>query len=142
MSVKIRVGGTDYDVDETQQKVMEYIAESEQIKKIDEPVTIYHNLQIEIKAFDKATYEELIAIGNAVKWEFPNVPLVKTNELKDLIGNNLSELLGNKNYVQINSLYRAAHFLKIKGLRRCIAATIASKVFIKPTLADYEARKK
>jgi len=35
-------------------------------------------------------------------------------------------------------LYRAAHFLKIAGLRKAISATLATKVYVKPTLEDFK----
>jgi hypothetical protein len=38
-------------------------------------------------------------------------------------------------------LYRAAHYLKMRNLKKCIAAVLACKVYIKPTIEDYEKKR-
>lgn len=42
-----------------------------------------------------------------------------------------------KSPIETNNLYRAAQNLKIRNLRRCISAVLASKIYIKPTLDEY-----
>jgi len=41
----------------------------------------------------------------------------------------------------LNKLYQAAHYLKIKNLRRSVAAVLACRVYIKPSLDDYNNKK-
>lgn len=40
-----------------------------------------------------------------------------------------------------NKTYLAAHTLKITNLRKAIAAVLACKVYIKPTLSDYNKKR-
>ncbi len=49
----------------------------------------------------------------------------------------MADALTGKSNDEINKLYQAAHYLKIKNLRRCIAAVLACRVYIKPSLEDY-----
>ena len=50
-------------------------------------------------------------------------------------------MIGKLDPKEINQLYRAVHYLKIYPLRRCIAAVMASRVFIEPTLDNYRKKK-
>jgi hypothetical protein len=66
---------------------------------------------------------------------------VKSAVLEDFVDKELVKLIGGLNVNEINNLYRAAHYLKITPLRKCISAVIASRVFIQPTLDDYNKKK-
>jgi len=61
--------------------------------------------------------------------------------LEDVIGKGLSNIIGKLNPKEIDNLYRAAHYLKIRNLRLSIAAVMACRVYIKPTLTDYNQKK-
>lgn len=50
-------------------------------------------------------------------------------------------MIGNLNAKELNNLYRAVHYLKIYPLRRCIAAVMACRVYIEPTLENYHKKK-
>ena len=62
--------------------------------------------------------------------------------LTDTLGENLAACLGKLDNKELNTLYRAVHFLKIYNLQRAIAAVAASRVFINPTLEDYKNKAK
>jgi len=49
--------------------------------------------------------------------------------------------LKGKSTDDINKLYRASQYLKIKGLKRCVAAAVACQVYIKPTLEEYNKKR-
>lgn len=66
---------------------------------------------------------------------------MKNNVLADHIQGELVPILGQLNPKEINSLYRAVHYLKIYPLRRCVAAVMASRVWIEPTLENYKKKK-
>jgi len=76
-----------------------------------------------------------------MKYDIKEPPKVSTSVLEDVIGPQLSQLIGKNNPKEINHIYRAVHFLKIKNLRLSIAAVMACRVYIKPTLADYNKKK-
>jgi len=61
--------------------------------------------------------------------------------LEDIIGKELVGLIGNLDVRELNTLYKAAHFLKIVPLRKSIAAVVATRVFIRPTLEEYNQKK-
>lgn len=68
---------------------------------------------------------------------------VKTSNIHEVIVNSkeLADTLDAKTPDQINHLYRAAHYLKMRNLKKCIAAVLACKVYIKPTIEDYEKKR-
>lgn len=43
---------------------------------------------------------------------------------------------------QLNNIYKAAHYLKIVELRRCVSAYFACKIYMKMTIRDYKDTKK
>jgi hypothetical protein len=61
--------------------------------------------------------------------------------VEDVIGKQLDALIGKLNAKELDNLYRATHFLEIRNLRRSIAAVMACRVFIKPTLSEYNNKK-
>lgn len=65
---------------------------------------------------------------------FASPTKIHNNNLEEFIGAPLAEALKGKSWDDVNKLYQAAHYLKIKNLRRCVAAHLACKVFIKPSL--------
>lgn len=61
--------------------------------------------------------------------------------VEDHIGKELAALIGKKDAQELNALYRAVHYLKIYPLRRSIAAVMACRVHIEPTLENYHKKK-
>jgi hypothetical protein len=61
--------------------------------------------------------------------------------LEDHIDKELAKLIGGLNPKEINSLYRAVHYLKIAPLRKSIACVMACRVYIEPTLDSYNKKK-
>lgn len=76
-----------------------------------------------------------------LKYDIKEPPKIKNNVIEDIIGKELANLIGKLNAKELNSLYRAAHFLKITPLRKSIAAVVASRVHIQPTLEAYNEKK-
>ena len=68
-------------------------------------------------------------------------PKLKNNILEDHIDKNLAGWIGGLTPKESNGLYRAVHYLKIYALRKCIAAVMACRVFIEPTLENYNKKK-
>jgi len=62
--------------------------------------------------------------------------------LENVIKPELAAIIGKLDAKQINTLYRAVHFLNIYALRKCIAAVMACRVWIQPNLKEYEEKKK
>jgi c-di-GMP-related signal transduction protein len=50
-------------------------------------------------------------------------------------------MIGKLSPKEINSLYRAVQYLKINALRKCLACVMACRVFIEPTLENYNKKK-
>lgn len=71
---------------------------------------------------------------STLNFDIKDPPKIKENVLEDIIGKEMTAIIGHLDVKELNKLYKAAHFLKIVPLRKCIAAVVASKVFIKPTL--------
>lgn len=69
---------------------------------------------------------------------FPEVVKIKTSDLKEVVGNDLAAFFDGKSYDEINKLYQAAHYLKMQNCKKCIAASLGTKVFIKQTFDDYK----
>lgn len=78
---------------------MEYFKEADAIDKInaDEAVLI-HIIQIEITAISKNAWNQILEMSKIVKNNFPQVAKVKTNDLKEVIGNDLAAFLEAKSY--------------------------------------------
>lgn len=76
-----------------------------------------------------------------MNYDIKEPPKIKNNVIEDIIGKELTNLIGSLDAKKLNDLYRAAHFLKITPLRKSIAAVIASRVYIQPTLEDYNNKK-
>lgn len=97
--------------------------------------------QITINTIDQKTFEFILNILETLHYNIATPPKVTTNVVNDVIGNELNTLIGKLDAKEINSLYKAAHFLKISNLRHCIAAVMACRVYIKPTLTEYNNKK-
>jgi hypothetical protein len=54
----------------------------------------------------------------------------------------MTELIGKLDAKEINNFYRASHYLKIKPLKRCLAAVMACRVYVDATLESYNNKKK
>ena len=76
-----------------------------------------------------------------MNYDIKEPPKLKNNVLEDHIDKNLAAKIGKLSAKEINSLYRAVHFLKIDALRKCIAAVMACRVWIEPTLDNYNKKK-
>ena len=76
-----------------------------------------------------------------MKYDIKEPPKLKNNVLEDHVDKELAKMIGQLNPKEINSLYRAVHYLKIYALRKCIAAVMACRVFIDPTLENYNKKK-
>lgn len=90
---------------------------------------------------DQQTFEFILQILVTLNYELKEPPKIKTNVLEDIIGKELTGLIAKLSPKELNSLYRAVHFLKIYPLRRAIAAVVATRVHIQPTLDDYNSKK-
>jgi ribosomal protein S3AE len=60
----------------------------------------------------------------------PDVPKIKSTNPKDHLHSKLVEQFTAMSLLDINSLYRAAHYLKIRSMKRSIAAFLACRVYI------------
>ena len=101
----------------------------------------FHLMQIKITNIDQQTFEFILQILLTLNYELKEPPKIKTNVLEDVIGKELAALIAKLSPKELNSLYRAVHFLKIYPLRRAIAAVVATRVYIQPTLEDYNNKK-
>lgn len=81
-------------------------------------------------------------ILQTVDYNIPTPAKVTKNVLEDVIGKDLAKLIGDLNPKELNNLFRAAHYLKIVPLRKCVAAVAACKVWIEPTLEHYNQKRK
>ena len=84
----------------------------------------------------------MLGILKEVNYEVKEPPKLKNNVLADTIGEGLAAAIGKLDNKELNTLYRAVHFLKIYNLRRAIAAVAASRVHINPTLDEYKNKQK
>ena len=84
----------------------------------------------------------MLGILKELSYEVKEPPRLKNNVLADTLGETLAACLGKLDNKELNTLYRAVHFLKIYNLRRAIAAVAASRVFINPTLEEYRSKVK
>ena len=129
--VTINVSGKDYQIDDKQEELMLYVQEAKAIEQG----------EIKITTIDQHTFEFILKILADMKYDIKEPPKVSTSVLEDVIGPQLTSLIGKLNPKEINHIYRAVHFLKIKNLRTSLAAVMACRVYIKPTLADYNKKK-
>ena len=130
--VAVIVDGKKYNLNENQVTAMKYIEEAEAIEK---------GPNITIKNIDQKTFNFILEIIQKMNYDIKEPPKLKNNVLEDHIDNNLADLIGELNPKEINGLYRAVHYLKIYALRKCIAAVMACRVFIEPTLENYNKKK-
>lgn len=98
-------------------------------------------MQIKITNIDQQTFEFILQILVTLNYELKEPPKIKTNVIEDVIGKELAALIAKLLPKELNTLYRAVHFLKIYPLRRAIAAVVATRVYIQPTLEDYNNKK-
>jgi hypothetical protein len=66
---------------------------------------------------------------------------VATNVPEDVIGKELNTLIGGLNVKELNKLYQAVHYLKIKNLKKSISAVMACRIYLKADLKDYQLKK-
>ena len=130
--VAVIVDGKEYNFNEQQVAAMKYIEEAEAIEK---------GSTITIKNIDQKTFEFVLEILQKMDYDIQEPPKLKNNILEDHISKNLAALIGGLTPKEINGLYRAVHYLKIYALRKCIAAVMACRVFIEPTLENYNKKK-
>ena len=88
-----------------------------------------------------ATFNEIRTILQTVEYQLPKPTKLKDNNVSNAIGAPLAELIGKHDAKHINRLYLAAHSLKIQNLKKCLAAVMACRVFVQPTLESYNAKK-
>jgi hypothetical protein len=129
--VNINVKGKDYEIDERQQALMVFVQKAKAIEQGG----------IKINNIDNVTFEFILRILAEMNYDIKEPPKVSTSVLEDVIGPQLTSLIGKLNPKEIDNLYRAVHFLEIRNLRLSIAAVMACYVYIKPTLADYNKKK-
>lgn len=103
---------------------MEYIQE---VKEIEQG-------GIKITNIDQATFEFILKILEKLDYKIDEPPKVTTSVLENVIKKQLAEEIGGLNPKEINNLYRAVRYLKIHALRKSIAAVMACRVWIEPTL--------
>ena len=97
----------------------------------------------------KDTFLNLKKACEIAKFNFPIIPKVKTNDLKEIIGGDLAGFFEHRNGIpitktldkEINELFRGASFLQMEKLCKVIAAVIACRVYHNPSLGGYEDRK-
>ena len=90
--------------------------------------------QIKITSIDQATFDFILKIIDKLDYKIEEPPKITGNVIENFIKKELAELIGNLDAKAINNLYRAVHYLKIYPLRRSIAAVMACRVWIQPTL--------
>jgi hypothetical protein len=129
--VTINVNGKDYEIDERQEGLMVFVQKAKAIEQGG----------IKINNIDNPTFDFVIRILAEMEYDIKEPPKVSTSVLEDVIGPQLAALIGNLNAKEIDNLYRAVHFLEIRNLRLSIAAVMACRVYIRPTLADYNKKK-
>ena len=98
--------------------------------------------QHDIPNIHKDAFEQLLEACKICGNNFPEITKIKGSDAKEYIGNDLNGFLSKLNNTELNDLFKAAHFLKIKGLEMCIAAFLACRVYIPLSLEAYEAKKK
>ena len=73
--------------------------------------------QISIANIDQKTFEQVLGILKELSYEVKEPPKLKNNVLADTLGETLAACLGKLDNKELNTLYRAVHFLKIYNLR-------------------------
>ena len=63
-------------------------------------------------------------------FRFPEVPKVKSMNPSDHLHSKLVEQFNAMSLGEMNDLYQAAHYLKIRGMKISIAAFLACRVYI------------
>jgi hypothetical protein len=85
----------------------------------------------------KEAFEHLLECCKISACNFPEITKIKSNNASEYIGNDLSGFMSKLSHPELNNLYKAAHFLKIKGLQQCLAAYFACLVYIPLNLESY-----
>lgn len=80
-------------------------------------------------------------ILKVLNYDIKEPPKIKNSVVEDHIGKELAGFIAKFDAKELNSLYRAVHYLKIYPLRRSIAAVMACRVHIEPTLENYNKKK-
>jgi hypothetical protein len=104
--------------------------------------------KFELKTIKAADVEKVLEACNKANYQFKTVNKVSGNDAIAYIGEPLTNYfkglscnsmisLGD----QINTLFKAAKELRLRGLENNIAAFVAAKVYIKSTAADYQNKK-
>ena len=126
--VKIVIEDASYPLDEKTKQIMEFVVESEAVEGAKE--------DFPINTISKEVFERILEVLKVAEYNFPEVAKVKGNDPKEYIGNNLTDFFTQLNCTyfiildaQLNDLFKAAHFLKIKGLEMCIATFLACRVY-------------
>jgi hypothetical protein len=101
-----------------------------------------------LKTIRAADVDNVFQACTKVDYQFKTVTKVSGSDANAYIGDALAGFfkgLSSNSFIklgdQINTLYKAAKELRIKGLENNIAAFLASKVYIKSTAADYQNKK-
>lgn len=129
--VVINVDGKDYELTEKHESVMIFIQQAK----------IIEQGGIKITNITQDTFEKILNILVTLNYDIKEPPKVKTGVVEDIIGKELATLIGHLSPKELNLLYGAAHYLKIEALRKSIAAVVACKVYINPTLEEYNNKK-
>lgn len=129
--VVINVSGKDYELTEKHESVMIFIQQAK----------IIEQGGIKITNISQEVFEKILNILVTLNYDIKEPPKVKTGVVEDVIGKELAGLIAQLNPKELNDLYRAAHYLKIEALRKSIAAVVACKVYINPTLEEYNQKK-
>ena len=140
--VKIIIDANPYEIDEATKNIMEYIAEVQTVEGSAKEEVLFYFIQHDIPNIHKEAFEQLLEACKICGNNFPEITKIKGGDAKEYIGNDLNGFLSKLNNTELNDLFKAAHFLKIKGLEMCIAAFLACRVYIPLSLEAYEAKKK
>lgn len=89
---------------------------------------------------NKSLWGRIQNILEELDYKFPDVPKVKSTNPSDYLHGKLVEEFKSMSLGEINALYQAAHYLKISGMKRSIAAFLACKVYIN-TASSHELKK-
>jgi hypothetical protein len=104
-------------------------------------VNNFNNKEAILNYVEGKYFELILIIINKFEGKLPSPPQVKSSVSKDAIGSEMDEFLRTLTREEVFKLYDAAHYLKFKSLRRCIAAYFAATVYI-GNLGDYQKKKK
>ena len=126
------IDGKKYVLNEKQVTVMKYFEEAQALEK---------GQQIIITKIQQKTFELIIKILEEVDYNIEEPPKMTANVLEDLIGTKMAALLKDLDFKEINQLYRAVHYLKMPSFRKVLAAVIACRIYMEPTLENFNKKK-